>query len=61
MIERLGIKAYKELEKKADTLVQRREAIKELMNWIEPELIKLTAIKKRSAMVVNEIGQSYFD
>lgn len=61
MIERLGKKKYNALMKKANGLMPKRDAIIELMKWIEPHLAKLNSKKKRSAMVNNELGQSYFD
>lgn len=38
MIELLGENGFKKLAQKAETIVTRRDAIKELMNWIAPFL-----------------------
>ena len=60
MIEWLGQDEYDLLEQRANTITQKRDAIKGFMFWIEPHLKTMTTPVKKTAMIYNEVGQSYF-
>lgn len=61
MISWLGQEKYAELEGRSKKDMKKYDAIKNFMDWIEPHLPSLVGIKKRTAFIYNEDGQSVLD